>query len=833
MLRSKLILSLSALLLAPALVLAAPAAKKEPTSPPPAAPSPFLSPPAGTSAGLDPDLLAGLTARSIGPATMSGRVAAIDALVADPRVIYVGASTGGVWKTTNGGTTWQPVFDHESVAAIGAVAIYQPNPDIVWVGTGEGNPRNSASVGNGVYKSVDGGRTWQHLGLNASERIARILLDPRDPKVAYVAAMGPTWASGCTRGVFKTVDGGATWQQVLSVDQHTGAADLAMDPTNPDKLIAAMWDHMRTPWSFRSGGPGSGLYLTADGGTTWRHLTPEDGMPKGELGRMGLAFAPSDPRVVYALVEAKKNALLRSDDGGYSWRSVNDETNVASRPFYYADIRVAPDNPNTVYNLASILRVSEDGGRTFRVLAGFSAIHPDHHALWIHPQDGNFMLEGNDGGVVLTEDRGTTWRFIGNLPVAQYYHVRLDNQVPYNVYGGLQDNGSWVGPSQVWENGGIRNYHWQELNFGDGFDTVPDPTNPDEGYAMAQEGYLVRWNRRTGQQKSIRPAPPEGETLRFNWNAAIAIDPHDPTGRTLYFGSQYVHKSTDRGDTWTLISPDLTSDNPEWQKQAESGGLTPDVTGAENFTTIISIAPSPLTPGLIWVGTDDGRIQVTRDGGGHWTSVEGNLPKSPPSKHPQPNTWVPQVTPSPHHEGTAFVVLDGHRGMGWTPYVYRTDDFGATWQSLATDNLWGYALCIKQDPVDENLLFLGTEFGLWVSTDGGQGWLRWTHGLPTVSVMDLAIHPRDNDLVIATHGRGLYILDDISPLRGLNSQVMAKPLHLWDVPPAILHATRQTGSSRFPGDVEFRGQNPPYGAAITFSLAGGDLPFPTDERRRR
>ena len=787
------------------------------------------------TAALDPSLLAGLKARSIGPAAMSGRIAAIESSAANPNIVYAGTATGGVWKSVNGGLSWQPIFDDQPVASIGAVTLDPSNPDTVWVGSGEGNPRNSVSVGNGIYKSLDGGRTWRHLGLEKTERIHRVIVHPTDPNTVWAAAMGQAWGENPERGVFKTVDGGRTWRKVLYVDERTGCADLVADPSNPNKLFAAMWDYRRWPWSFRSGGPGSGIHVSHDGGESWKKLTEEDGLPKGVLGRIGLAIAPSDPRVVYALVEARNNALLRSDDGGRSWKTVNSEGDVSPRPFYYADIRVDPRDPNRLYRLASLLHASSDGGKSFEAIATFREVHPDHHAMWINPADPRHILEGNDGGIYESRDRGASWRFVSNLPVPQFYHVRYDMEVPYNVYGGLQDNGSWKGPSDVWENGGIRNQHWQEVAFGDGFDTVPDPRDSMRGYAMSQEGYLVRYDLRTGERKDIRPAPPAQpdaeDDLRFNWNAAIAIDPFAPD--TIYYGSQYVHKSTDRGETWTIISADLTTDNPEWQKAAQSGGLTPDVTGAENFTTLVALAPSPIQQGVLWAGSDDGRLHVTRDGGETWTSVEKNFRGVPE------NTWIPHIHPSSHDAGTAFVVFDNHRRSDWTPYVARTTDFGRTWTSLAGDgreNLRGYALAIVQDPVDPDLLFLGTEFGLWVSLDGGKGWMRFDHGVPTVSVMDLAIHPREHDLIVATHGRGIYIVDDIGPLRSVSRLVsettQKEAIHLFEIGDAMQHPIAQTGSSRFPGAGEFRGQAQPYGALITWSMNVPGLPHPDEEKER-
>jgi len=775
-------------------------------------------------AAVDPSLLAGMEARSIGPAGMSGRVAAIDAVEADPDVVYVGAASGGVWKSTNGGLTWEPLFDDQPVASIGAIAVFQPNPDIVWVGTGEGNPRNSVSVGNGVYRSLDGGKTWAHLGLEKTERIYRIVVHPTDPGIVWVAALGQAWGENPERGVFKTEDGGKTWQRVLYIDEKTGASDLVIDPRNPNKLYASMWQYRRWPWFFKSGGPGSGLHVTHDGGRTWKKLTEEDGLPKGELGRIGLAVSRSHPEVVYAMVEAGKSALLRSADGGASWQTVNQRWDVNPRPFYFGDIRVDPAQPNRVFSLDYEVRVSEDGGKSFRSLVTWAQIHGDHHALWISPGNPERMYIGNDGGVAISHDGGRTSAFAANLPLAQYYHVAVDMETPYNIYGGLQDNGSWRGPSATWQHGGIRNDLWMEVGGGDGFEVLPDPADAMAGYSMSQGGFLARYDLRRAELRMIRPNAPDGVELRFNWNAGLAVDPFEPA--TLYYGSQFLHKSADRGESWTIVSPDLTSNNPEWQKQEESGGVTLDVTAAENHTTIVAIAPSPLERGVLWVGTDDGRIQLTRDGGKTWTSVEKNVPGVPD------NTWVPHIRPSKFKAGGAFAVFDNHRRSDWIPYVYRTDDFGKTWRSLATRDLRGYALSIDQDPVKEDLLFLGTEFGLWVSLDGGRKWMKWTHGLPTVSVMDLVIHPREHDLVIATHGRALYVIDDIRPLRALSEEVLAKPLHLFEIADAVQHTNLPEPGGFGLGSGFFRGENREYGAYLTVALNDPELPLPDDDEER-
>jgi photosystem II stability/assembly factor-like uncharacterized protein len=777
---------------------------------------------------VDPDRLAGLAARSIGPATMSGRIAAVAVVESNPDVLYAGAATGGVWKSVNGGLTWTPLFDDQPVASIGAMAVFQANPDVVWVGSGEGNLRNSVSIGNGVYRSLDGGKTWTHLGLEATERIHRVVLHPADPNVAWAAAQGQAWGENTDRGVFKTTDGGKTWRKVLYVDPRTGAADLVIDPSNPNKLFAAMWDHRRWPWLFRSGGPGSGLYVTHDGGESWTRQTEEDGLPKGDLGRIGLALSHSNPNVVYALVEAEKSALLRSSDGGKSWAKVNEDQRTAERPFYYADIHVDPAWPNRVYNLTARLMVSEDSGKTFSLLGRSREVHGDYHALWIDPKDPDHLISGSDGGIAVSRDRGETWQFVSTLPLGQFYHVAVDMDTPYNVYGGLQDNGSWRGPSAVWEQGGIRSYRWEPVGGGDGFDTRPDPQDSMTGYSMSQGGELMRWDLRARELKPIRPPDPKPdsglEKLRFNWNAGLGVDPFAPG--TIYYGSQYVHKSTDRGASWTVISPDLTTDNAEWQQQAKSGGLTPDVTGAENFTTILAIAPSPLQQGVLWVGTDDGRLHVTRDGGKAWTSVEKNVSGVPA------NTWIPHILPSKFDAGSAFVVFDNHRRSDFKPYVYRTDDWGKTWKSLATRDLRGYALSIEQDPADKDLLFLGTELGLWVSFDGGARWMPWRHGVPTVSVMDMVIHPRDLDLVLGTHGRAVYVIDDITPLREVSAETLAEPVHLFPSVPARLHRLRPGGGGRGGGAGEFQGKNRDYGAFITYSLNAEGLPLPDDEKER-
>ncbi|MFO7865355.1 MAG: hypothetical protein R6V02_00890 [Candidatus Aminicenantes bacterium] len=759
------------------------------------------------------DMLSGIKARSIGPAGMSGRVAAVEAVISNPNIIYIGAATGGVWKSESGGMNWTPVFDDQPASSIGSIAVFQPNPSIVWVGTGEGNPRNSAGVGYGLFKSLDGGDSWTHLGLEKTECIHRIVLDPENPEIAYVGAMGTAWGENPERGVYKTTDGGRTWKKILFVDEKTGCADLVMDPTNPRKLFAAMWEYRRWPWFFKSGGPGSGLYVTHDGGENWSRITSRDGLPEGELGRMGVAVSRSNPDVVYALVEAEKNALCRSSDGGRTWEIVNDSGNINPRPFYYCDIRVDPERENRIYSLHSRLVVSDDGGRSFDRIA--SGVHADHHALWINPENPELLINGNDGGVAISCDRGQTWRTVKNLPLAQFYHINIDMQRPYYVYGGMQDNGSWRGPAYTWQQEGIRNYHWINVSGGDGFGVLNDPQVPEIGYSMAQGGYLMRFNLATGETKFIQPPDPADTKLRFNWNAGIAIDPLDPS--VLYYGSQFLHKSTDRGNSWSVISPDLTTDDPEKQRQAQSGGLTLDVTAAENHCTILTIAPSPVKKGIIWVGTDDGNVQVTQDSGQTWTNVTENIKGLPP------NTWCPHIEASAFDASIAYAVFDDHRRSNWETYVYKTTDMGRTWRSLSrndpakgTGAVWGFAHVIREDPGEKNLLFLGTEFGLWVSFNGGNQWHKWTHGIPTAPVRALIVHPRENDLIIGTHGRSAYVIDDIQPLRTLSEVTEKKPLHVFPVPDAYIYHSRHRQGYNSPGNTMFSGENKPGGALVSY-----------------
>ncbi|WP_372973449.1 hypothetical protein [Muriicola sp.] len=767
------------------------------------------------------DFVQDLKPRNIGPGGMSGRVTAIDVVQSDPDIIFAGTASGGLWKSTSGGIKWEPVFDKEVTASIGAVAIQQSNPSVIWVGTGEGNPRNSLNGGYGVYRSLDGGKNWTLMGLEKTRHIHRIIIDPDNPNTVYVGAIGSPWGEHPERGVFKTTDGGKTWNKILFVNNRAGVADMVMDPTNPNKIFAAMWEHKRDPWFFKSGGPGSGLYMTHDGGENWKKITAEDGMPKGELGRIGIAVARSRPNVVYALVEAKKNALYKSEDGGFTWKKINDKNDIGNRPFYYSEIYVDPQNENRVYSVFTYVNVSEDGGKNFSQLMPAygvnNGVHPDHHAWWIHPEDGNFMIDGNDGGLNITRDRGESWRFIGNLPVGQFYHISTDNEYPYNVYGGMQDNGSWRGPAYVWKAQGIRNSYWQEIAFGDGFDVVPDLDDSRFGYAMSQQGFVSRYDHITGNNYSVRPTPPDKETeLRFNWNAGIGQDPFDNS--TVYFGSQFVHKSTDKGLTWEVISPDLTTNDPEKLKQSESGGLTMDATGAENHCTILVIEPSPIEKDMLWVGTDDGRVHLTQNGGANWTEVTQNLKGLPKG------CWIAQIRASGRNKGEALLIANDYRRFNYTPYAYRTRDYGKTWERIVDGNdVKSYTLSIVEDPENPKLMFLGTDDGLYISFDRAGTWQKWTEGFPTVSTKDLVIHPRERDLVIGTFGRAAWVLDDIRPLSTVASDpaVLNKALAVFDPPVAYQAAYQQPSGSRFGADAIFNGQNREGGAMITYFLKEG------------
>lgn len=653
------------------------------------------------------------------------------------------------------------------------------------------------------------------LGLEKTRNIHRIIIHPDDPNTVLVGAIGSPWGEHDERGVYKTTDGGKTWKQVLFTNNLSGVSDMVADPSNPDKIFVSMWEHKRWPWTFKSGGEGSGIYLSLDGGDTWKNISGENGLPKGEYGRVGLAIAHGNTDYVYALIENKANGLWRSTDGGKNWEKraeSSKQPSMGNRPFYYSSIYVDTKNENRLYSLYSMVSRSEDGGKTWEVIIPYSGVHPDHHAWWIHPEDPTYMVDGNDGGLNITRDMGKTWRFTEKLPVGQFYHVNVDNEFPYNLYGGMQDNGSWVGPAYVFNYAGIRNHDWQEISFGDGFDVAPIPGDSRYGYTMSQQGNVSRYDKLSGYNKTVRPTSPDTAIdLRFNWNAPVAIDPHNPDG--VYYGSQHLHYSANRGDDWEVLSPDLSTNDPEKQKQNASGGLTIDATGAENHTTTLSIAPSPIDKNVIWVGTDDGNVQITQDRGANWTNVAANLPGLPAG------SWIPQIQASKYNAGEAWVVANDYRRNNWSAYAYHTSDFGQTWTRIADDSkVFGYTLSILQDPIEPNLVFLGTENGLYVSFDKAQNWNKWTHGYPSASTMDLALQEREHDLAIGTFGRAFYVLDDIRPLREFAAQgyetAKNSDIIVFDIADAYQMTYRQPAGMRFPASGgPFEGQNKYFGSA--------------------
>ena len=788
---------------------------------------------------IDSDTFGGLEARSIGPAAMGGRVAAVDGWAGDRVTIYAGTAGGGLWKSVDGGVKFSPVFDKYN-QSIGAVAIDPNAPGTVWVGTGEAWTRNSVSVGDGVYRSTDAGATWTRIGLENSERIARIAVHPKDGHTVFVCALGHLFNDHPERGVFRTRDGGKTWDQVLSVAPDTGCADLAIDPQDPSVVYAAMWQVRRRPDYFVSGGPHSGLFKSTDGGSHWQSITK--GLPAGDLGRIAIAIAPSQPSTVYVTVEAKKSGLYRSDDRGETWVEVNSTGVVAQRPFYFSRVVVDPGDPKRLYKMGTIASYSDDGGKTFAMMgvseAGLS-YHADVHDIWINPKHTADLVIATDGGLYTSQSRGSTFRFVGTLPVSQFYHVSYDMAWPYNVYGGLQDNSSWYGPSR--RSGGIGNKHWQSLTGGDGFWAFPDPTDADTIFDEYQGGNLFRVRRSTLESKDIKPTPREGEPrFRFNWNTPIHLSRSTPG--VIYYGAQFLFRSKDKGESWERISPDLTTNDPARQQQDKSGGLTLDYSSAENYCTIFAISESPKSASVIWVGTDDGNVQVTRDGGRTWTNVAPNVPGLPKG------TWVSSVEAGHFDEAVAYATFDGHMTGDMNTYVYRTADFGRTWQRLGaeasaalapalrgaetssapanqgvgsglqagpTAGLRGYAHVVKEDLVKGSLLFVGTEFGLFLTIDGGRQWAQFT-GLPPVAVRDLTIHPREHDLIVATHGRGIYIVDDLTPLRALTAQVLdSDAAFLPSRPSTMVMPITEFG---FNGDGEFVGRSPGETAVITYYL---------------
>jgi photosystem II stability/assembly factor-like uncharacterized protein len=754
---------------------------------------------------LDDTFLKNLQFRAIGPAIMGGRIDDLAVVENNPSTYYVAAATGGVWKTTNNGTTFDPIFDAQGSTSIGDIAIAPSDPSIVWVGTGEPNNRQSSSWGDGIYRSLDAGKTWTNMGLHDSKHIGRVVIDSRDPNIVYAAVLGHLWGPNKERGVFKTTDGGKTWNNVLFINEDTGVIDLAMDSESPMTLYAAAYQRRRTPWGFNGGGPGSALYKTVDGGANWTKLTK--GLPEGVTGRIGVDIYRRNPDILYALVENAKGGTFRSDDRGETWRKMSD---TDSRPMYYSQVRIDPNNDQRIWQLAANMFNSDDGGKTWNQNL-VQRIHGDYHALWIDPANSNHVVAGSDGGLHATYDRGRTWDFINTIPLGQFYEVSMDNQKPFWVYGGLQDNGSWAGPSGTLNQEGITNDDWFRTGGGDGFYSVVDPTDPSIIYAESQNGSVSRLELKTGERKSIKPEARPGEKrYRFDWNTPIVISPHN--NRTIYLAGNRVFRSPDRGNTWTW-SDDLTKDQD--REKLPIMGALPDKNmlsrhdGVETFGQIVTLAESPIKEGLLYAGTDDGNLQISRDSGRTWKNITDKVPGVPK------NTYVSRVVPSRYAEGTAYLTLDGHRADDYSTYIFVTTDFGESWKAIKSNLPAGVtARVIREHPRNQNLLFLGTELGLYFSFDRGGRWTQLKGNLPLVRIDDIQIHARDNALVLATHGRSVWVLDDLSPLERASESILTSDIHLFDVAPATHF--RLYGRKGNTGHKWFAAPNPPYGAVINY-----------------
>jgi photosystem II stability/assembly factor-like uncharacterized protein len=760
--------------------------------------------------GQTPGPFDGLKFRSIGPATPSGRIDDFAILARNPNVFYIATATGGLWKTINGGITLEPVFDQAGPSSsIGAVAIAADDPNLVWVGTGENNNRQSSSWGDGLYQSTDGGKTWKHAGLRDSKQIARIVVDPIDPDVVYVAALGDLWKSGGERGIYKTTDGGLSWTKVLDAGPDAGGTELIMDHTNNKVLYAATYQRRRATWGFNGGGPNSGLWKSADAGRTWTKLTK--GIPEGPLGRIGLDLFRANPNVLYARIEhATQSGIYRSDDAGSSWRKMGSSN---PRPMYFAVIKVDPVNDLRVYVPGVQLLVSDDGGKTTRPME--EKIHVDYHAMWINPADPDHLMIGGDGGVGISRDKGLKWMWLPHLPVGQFYHVGVDMQTPYTVCGGLQDNNTWCGPSQVRSNDGSGNDDWFVVQGGDGFVGLIDPTNHRIIYAESQDGNIVRIDRTTNERKSVRPeAGPEEKPLRWNWDTPIMLSPHDPS--ILYAGANKLYQSTDRGHSWKAISGDLTlgMDRDTVELMGIKGK---DIKIAKNdgvgaYGTLFTIAESKLKRGLLYTGSDDGQVHVSRDGGATWTNLTGKIPGAP--RH----AYVSKVEPSKFAEGTVYVSYDGHRTGDYGTYLYASTDYGASFRPIIGNLPAGQVIrSVTEDHKNQDVLYLGTETGVFVSTDRGRGWVRLKANLPTVPVYEVTLHPRDNDMILATHGRAIWILDDLTPFQQF-AMAATKDVHVFEIEPATHQVRAEDRMREFEGDMRFLGENPRVGAHVTYHL---------------
>jgi len=736
---------------------------------------------------------------------MSGRVADVAVYEPNPNIFYVASASGGLLKTTNNGNTWENVFNRETSVSIGDVAINPDDANIVWVGTGEANSRQSSSWGDGIYKSTDGGKTWKHMGLRESHHIGRIVVNPIDTDIVFVAALGHLWGPNAERGVFMTSDGGVTWKNVLSVNGDTGAVDLAMDPLNPKTLYAAMYQRRRTGWGFNGGGPGSGIFKTTDGGRTWRKLT--NGLPQTDVGRIGLDIYRKNPNIVMARVENREGGVFRSEDKGETWVKIN---SLNPRPMYFSQIRIDPNDDKRVYVGGVQLHISDDGGKTFRD-DGAPNVHLDHHAFWIDPSNSNHLIDGNDGGTWVSYDRAKSWEHLNNYAIGQFYSVAVDMQKPYFIYGGMQDNASWGGPSAVRRALGIMNEDWFQMLACDGMYVAIDPKDDNIIYTNCQNGRAIRYDRKTGERKAIMPQVlPGEEPLRWNWTAPLVVSTHDSS---LYTGANKVFRSTDHGQTWTAISQDLTT-------RTDRDALTimevrgKDIAIAKNdgmssFGNITALSESPRRQGVLYVGSDDGKIHVTRDGGRTWTDATARIPNVPKL------IYVSRVTASAYEDGRVYASFDGHRSDDMNPYVYVSNDFGQTWTSIRSNLPMGSVYVIKEDPKNRDLVYLGTEFGLFASLNRGENWVRWP-SLQTVAIYDLVIHPRDNDLILGTHGRSFQVFDDISPLQQMSASVLTSDSRLFDIRPATQFIPNE--SSWFKGGRDFLGANPALGAYINYYL---------------
>ena len=772
----------------------------------------------GTAVHFDAGAISGLGMRNIGSATMSGRIAALDAVAGKDgkTLLYVGAASGGVWKSTDSGTTFKSVFDREPVQSIGAIAIDPSNANTVWVGSGEAWTRNSVSIGNGIYKSTDAGENWSNMGLPNSERIAQIIVDPKSSDTVYACVPGKLWSDSAERGLYKTSDGGKTWNLVLKGGNlSTGCASISMDPQDPNVLFAGLWDFRRKGWTFRSGGEsptaksGSGLFRSADGGKSWTEITEaaNKGFPAKPFGRIAVTIAPSKANVVYALVESTDSALYRSDDGGKTWDKRDKSQLMVWRPFYFARLIVDPTDPDHLFKPDLTLIQSLDGGKSFSPTGG--GTHGDSHVVWIDPTDAKHVFVGDDGGLWQSYDGGTKWWKQNNLPVSQFYHVSVDDTDPFHVYGGLQDNACWVGDSAY--PGGIGNAQWENMCGGDGFWMFSDPSDPDYLYAETQGGEVARVNRHTHETRDIKPEADYNEKLRWNWNTPLLPSPNEKG--TMYIAAQFLFRSRDHGQSWDRISPDLTTNDPSRQKQEESGGVTVDNSAAETYTTIYAVSESPKQAGLIWVGTDDGNVQLTRDSGKSWANVVKNVRDVPE------HSWVSWVQAGNFDAGTAYVAFDRHTFGDVAPYIYKTTDYGKSWSALVTPKqskgLRGYVYVIKEDPIKPGLLYAGTEFGLWISIDGGDDWAQFKAAdFPAVSVRDIAFQNRDASLALATHGRGIWIVDDLVPLRALDAKTLASEATFLPVKPIQQRIGAFGGWPE--GDASFTGPNPRDGAEIAY-----------------